>query len=63
MTYDENLAQRVRNIFGRQKVITEKKMFGGLAFMLRERMCCGIIEEKLVVRVGPEQHDSALSEP
>jgi TfoX/Sxy family transcriptional regulator of competence genes len=38
-------------------------MFGGIAFMLDGKMCCGVIEDDLIVRVGPERYEEALSEP
>ena len=43
--------------------LMEKKVFGGLSFMLRGNMCCGVIGEDLVVRVGPDQHEQLLAEP
>jgi hypothetical protein len=63
MSYDEKLAQRVRKILAARSDVAEKKMFGGLAFMLRGRMFCGVIKEDLVVRVGPHQHEVALQQP
>ena len=53
MAYDENLAKRLRAAFGKTKVV-EKQMFGGLCMMLRGHMACGIVGEKLMVRVGPD---------
>jgi hypothetical protein len=61
MPYDEALAARVRRAFGRRRV-TEKRMFGGLAFMVRGHMCCGIVGDDLMVRVGPVEHGAALKE-
>jgi TfoX/Sxy family transcriptional regulator of competence genes len=43
--------------------VTEKKMFGGLAFLLDGKMFCGIVKDDLMVRVGPDRHDAALAEP
>ena len=63
MAYDEKLADRVRNALAGRKRITEKKMFGGLAFLLRGRMCCGILNDDLMVRVGPERYAAALARP
>ena len=45
-----------------RKGITEKKMFGGLAFLLGKRMCCGVLNDDLVIRVGPERYAAALSQ-
>ncbi len=67
MAYDEGLAQRIREIFEQQDNIAaeiiEKKMFGGLAFMLSGNMCVGIVDETLMARVGPEQYEDALQHP
>lgn len=60
MSYDEKLAQRVRALVHPRRKITEKKMFGGLAFLLGGKMFCGITKDELMVRVGPEQHAAAL---
>ena len=59
MAYDETLAARLKQAFGKTKVV-EKHMFGGLAMMLRGHMCCGIVGDKLMVRVGPVQYEAAL---
>jgi len=63
MAYDEELAERVRRALAGQPGLTEKKMFGGIAFMLRGNMSCGIVSDKLMVRVGPERYDEALAQP
>ena len=63
MSYDERLADRVRDVLARQEGLTEKKMFGGLSFMLHGNMCCGIVKDDLMVRVGPEGHEEALIRP
>lgn len=63
MSYDETLAERVRAILAGRCGVTEKKMFGGLAFLLNGKMCCGVQKGNLVVRVGPERHQSALRMP
>jgi len=63
MAYDETLAQRVRAALADQPALDEKKMFGGLTFMLHGNMCCGIIHDDLMVRVGPDQHAAALARP
>ena len=60
MAYDENLATRVRTSLGRRRGISEKKMFGGLSFLLDGKMCCGIVGDKLVVRLGEDQSREAL---
>jgi TfoX/Sxy family transcriptional regulator of competence genes len=63
MAYDEQLANRVRETVAWQRGIVEKKMFGGLAFMLRDKMFCGIVKDDLMVRVLEEQYEQALSQP
>ena len=63
MAYDESLAGRVRALLADQMELNERKMFGGLAFMVRGNMCCGIVGEELMVRVGPEQYAAALAQP
>jgi TfoX/Sxy family transcriptional regulator of competence genes len=63
MAYDEALAQRVRTLLAHQEELRERKMFGGLAFMLRGNMCCGIVGDELMVRVGPERYGAALAQP
>jgi len=63
MAYDGALAGRIRTVLGRKRGITEKKMFGGLSFLTRGNMFCGITGEDLMVRVGPEAHPDALAEP
>ena len=63
MAYDEELAGRVRAVLKRKRGLTEKKMFGGIAFMIRGNMCCGVTDEALMARVGPDQYPDALSRP
>ena len=63
MAYDEELAQRVRRLLGPIENISERKMFGGLAFMLNGNMCCCIEQANLVVRTGPEKYEEALNRP
>lgn len=63
MPYSEQLAARVRDVPKGRRGATEKKMFGSLAFMSRGHMCCGVIGERLVVRVRSDQYEKALSLP
>ncbi|MEM8606568.1 MAG: TfoX/Sxy family protein [Myxococcota bacterium] len=60
MAYDEQLAERVRGVLKRRRGVTEKKMFGGLAFLVNGHMCCGVHEDDLMVRVGPSAYERAL---
>ncbi|MEW6683381.1 MAG: TfoX/Sxy family protein [Nitrospirota bacterium] len=62
MAYDELLAERVRRVVGPRPDVTEKKMFGGVAFLLKGKMFCGIIKHDLVARIGPERYEAALGE-
>ena len=63
MAFNELLAQRLRNIFAERSDTIEKKMFGGIAFMLSGNMCCGVVDNTLMARVGPEQYKGALGSP
>ncbi len=51
MAYDEGLAERIRSVVGDDRRITEKKMFGGVAFLLNGKMFVGIVKDDLLVRV------------
>jgi TfoX/Sxy family transcriptional regulator of competence genes len=62
MAYDEELAERVRAALSDEEV-GERKMFGGLAFMWRGHMLCGITRDELFLRLGPEGGEAALEEP
>ena len=63
MAYDEELAERVRDALALREGVTERKMFGGIAFMLAGNMACGVLGDDLIVRVGSEEHERALAEP
>lgn len=63
MAFDEGLATRVREALGGRPDLTEKKMFGGLAFLLNGNMACGVQGESLIVRLPAEETDAALAEP
>jgi hypothetical protein len=63
MPYDEVLADRVRTALGKRKGLTEKKMFGGLGFLLSGNMCVGVWKEYLILRLGPDDAPTALREP
>ena len=63
MAFDEGLAERLREILDRRRGVTEKKMFGGLCFLLNGRMFVGIVKQTLMVRVGPDAHATALRQP
>ena len=63
MAFDEGLAVRLRELLADRADITEKRMFGGLTFLLSGNMCVGITGDDLMVRVGPDGHEAALSRP
>jgi hypothetical protein len=63
MAYDEGLAERLRDLFVDRPGISEKKMFGGLAFMYRGHMLVGILGDSLMARVGPTEYTDALKRP
>lgn len=63
MAYDEGLAQRIRECLEGDPRVTEKKMFGGLAFLVGGNMCCGVTKSELMVRVGPDAYEDSLAQP
>jgi len=63
MAYDEKLAQRIIEALSGEAPVDVKKMFGGVCVMVRGQMCCGVIGDELMVRVGPEQYPDALKLP
>jgi TfoX/Sxy family transcriptional regulator of competence genes len=63
MPFDENLGSRVRSVLSDRTDVVEKRMFGGLAFMVSGRMCCGIIKNDLMLRVGPRRLEELLKKP
>jgi TfoX/Sxy family transcriptional regulator of competence genes len=60
VAYDEKLADRVRDILAGDPALSERKMFGGLAFMLDGNMCCGIVDDRLMLRLGADLAEQAL---
>src|SRR5262245_47472063 len=62
MAYDEGLAERIRGVLDERPGVSEKRMFGGLAFLVKGHMSVGIVQDKLMVRVGPESYDRVLRE-
>jgi TfoX/Sxy family transcriptional regulator of competence genes len=63
MAYDEGLAQRVREVLDDAPGLVEKRMFGGVGFMLQGNMACGVNGQDLIVRVGPDRYTEALAQP
>jgi hypothetical protein len=63
MPFSESLAARTRDALAREPGITEKKMFGGLSFLLHGKLLVGVFEGSLIARVGPERAKTALKKP
>lgn len=64
MAYNEHLAERIRQSFRNQlTAFEEKKMMGGLTFMVNTKMCVGIVKDELMARIGPEAYEGALAKP
>ena len=63
MSYDLKLAERVRMVLQPHLEIVEMKMFGGVGFILRGNLACGVQGDELIVRLGENQNDFALSQP
>lgn len=63
MAYSESVAQRVRKTLARRKGnVTERKMFGGLSFLINGNMCCGVVDKNIVLRLGEAGAEKALEE-
>jgi TfoX/Sxy family transcriptional regulator of competence genes len=63
VAFDEKLANRVRNALRTKRSLKEKRMFGGLTFMVNGHMCCGVLKKDLVLRLGPEDYAKAVAHP
>ncbi len=63
MAYNEDLAQRVQEILSGQPGFVEKKMFGGIGYILYGNMACGVNKDNLIVRVGPKHYEEAMGRP
>ena len=63
MAFDESLAARIRDALARTKNVEEKKMFGGIGFLLHGNMLVGVWKDSLIARVGPDAYGDALLEP
>ena len=63
MAFDEGLATRVRELIGDDPGVAEKRMFGGLAFLLNGNMACGVRGDDLIVRLAADASQGALAEP
>ena len=63
MAYDEGLVERVRGVLDECQDVSEKRMFGGIAFMVRGHMCVGVSDSRLMVRVGADAHAELAGQP
>ena len=63
MAYDEGLAQRIQELLAGRPGLVEKKMFGGVGYMLHGNMACGVNKDDLIVRVAPDSNDELLARP
>jgi TfoX/Sxy family transcriptional regulator of competence genes len=63
MAFDEGLAQRIREILATGHGVSERRMFGGIAFLLNGNMAVGVVGENLMVRVGPDRYETLVVEP
>ncbi len=63
MAFDELLAARIRDLLSGTEGLAEKRMFGGLAFLLNGNMCCGVHGDDVILRVDPQSAEEALREP
>jgi hypothetical protein len=63
MAFDERLAERARRTIGKRQGLSEKRIFGGVAFLLHGNISCGIHQNELFIRIDPDSTESALGEP
>ena len=63
MAYNEELADRIRISLDGQEGVAERKMFGGVAFTIHGNMCCGVVNDNLMVRGGPDRLEASLALP
>jgi uncharacterized protein YdhG (YjbR/CyaY superfamily)/TfoX/Sxy family transcriptional regulator of competence genes len=61
--YDEKTAERIRGVLAGRANVVEKRMFGGLCFMVNGQMCCGLTKTDFMVRVGKDAYEDALAQP
>ncbi len=63
MPYDTFLATRIRAALGPLPLLQEKKMFGGVGFLINGNLACGVHKNDMIVRVGPQNYERAISRP
>jgi len=62
MAFDQRLTPRLYNYFGGHPTVAEKRIFGGICFMISGHMCCGIVGASLMARVGPDNYEQSLNQ-
>jgi TfoX/Sxy family transcriptional regulator of competence genes len=63
MAYDTSLASRVRDVLGENPEVSEREMFGGIAFLISGNMAVGVSKDELMVRVDPDEYEDVLAQP
>ena len=63
MAYSEALADRIRQALGPRRGLAEKKMFGGVGFLLHGNLCVGVWKTSLIVRLDPAEAENLLKQP
>lgn len=62
MAYSKSLVERIRHIVSRQRGVTEKKMFGGVCFLLNGNLLVGVWKDSLIARIGKDAYETALQQ-
>lgn len=60
MAYSEDLSMRMAEVFASRIDFEEKKMFGGICFMVKDKMCAGVIKDELMARIHPDKEEEVL---
>ena len=63
MTFSERTASHIRRVMKNTPGLSERPLYSGVAFMVQGNMCCGVIDDHLVVRISPDAYDATLREP
>jgi len=63
MPYNEEISSRIYRLLRHRKELTGKKMFGGFAYLLHGNLCCGVRDDYLILRVGPEAYSQLIQSP
>ena len=63
MAFNEQLSNRIREALAEVAQVEEKQMFGGICYMVNEKMCLGVVGDEMMCRIGPDQYEAALEEP